>query len=64
MVTISIKANLSEIVLSSCLQSCILSVSPGPKTKFFFLFHLMTCIQGQPKLAKKVIDNQWTLGLG
>lgn len=64
MVTISIKANLCGIVLSSCLQSCILSVSPGPKTKFFFLFHLMTYIQGQPRLAKKVIDNQWTLGLG
>ena len=64
MVTVSIKANLSEIVLSSCLQPCILGVFPGPKAKFFFLFHLMTYIQGQPKLAKKVIDNQCTLGLG
>ena len=53
MVTVSIKANLSEIVLSSCLQSCILSVSPGPKTKFFFFVSFNDIHSGTTEIGQK-----------
>jgi len=53
MVTVSIKANLSEIVLSSCLQPCILGVFPGPKAKLFLFVSFNDIHSGTTEIGQK-----------